>query len=371
MGKGVLAGIVIGIVLCAGSAAAALGGPRLFAAEEFTLYGDTATGWGFTSGGESIPGPTMTVDKDDVVTMNLYSEDGLPHRFHIDYDGDGVVDSGEPVSPFFTTFVQYTFTASTAGTFNYRCTVHPGTMYGSWVTNPPPSVHDVAVTSVAVDKTTVDRGETVMITVQVENQGTVTETTTVTAFAGASDVGSQSVTLGAGELQTQTFSWDTTSHSPGTYLVHAEASTVPGETDTADNTKDDGTVTVQEPPPPPPGILMARLSGRSAWPNRHHHDISRHGSMQALWGKIANAGPGPVTAKVLFEIYDASGALVGRVESGTATIPVGGDTTVSGSWSVTPGRVRVVATCLYDSNNDGTFDGAHPDTKTFSFAVVP
>src|SRR5437867_7408737 len=94
--------------------------PAQGASKSFDLYGDGTTGWGFTSGGESIPGPTITVDQGDSVTMHLFSDDAAPHQFHIDYDGDGVADAGEPLSPVFSGPITYTFTAGTAGTFTYR-----------------------------------------------------------------------------------------------------------------------------------------------------------------------------------------------------------------------------------------------------------
>ena len=95
-------------------------GPAVGASKSFDLYGHNVTGWGSTSGGETMPGPTMTVDQGDSVTMHLFSEDGLPHQFHIDYDGDGAADAGEPLSPVFSGSITYTFTASTIGAFTYR-----------------------------------------------------------------------------------------------------------------------------------------------------------------------------------------------------------------------------------------------------------
>jgi len=350
------------------------GGGQVTSDVSFTLYGHMDTGWGFTSGGETIPGPTMTVNEGDAVTMNLFGEDGSPHQFHIDYDGDGQVDAGEPVSSFFTGSTSFTFTANMAGTFTYRCTVHPFTMYGTWVTNAAPEVHDVAVTGVGADPTNVTVGETVNITVFVVNQGNVADTTDVTAYANATAVGTQSVTLQPEENKTLTFPWDTTGFAPGTYTISANASVVPGETDTGDNQMTDGTVTVNAPPPPPPpgpGDLAATLAGRSAWPDHHHFPVSRFGDTQTLFGKVANVGPGPVLAMVRFTIRDDAGTVVAVVDSDSIVVPVGGDGIAIATWTVQLGKYHVTAQCWFDTNDDATFDGFDPDTKRFSFAVVP
>ena len=336
---------------------------------DFDLYGDAGTGWGHTSGGESIPGPTMEADEGDQVTMHLFSDDQLPHRWHLDYDDDGNVDSGEPASDVFTDSTDYTFNADVDGTFTYRCTVHPGTMYGTWTTNPAAETHDVAITAVSTDKTVVTQGESVTISATVANQGTVTETTFVNVSAGTIDVGSRSVTVAAGASSTETFTWDTTGVTPGDYLISANAMVVPGETDTGDNHMDDGTVTVQ--PPPPPGELSARLVHRKAWPDQHHFVVSRDGTTQTFHALIGNTGPGAVDAKVVFSVYSANGNLLGTVESGVALVPVGAIAPVEAPWSTELGRFTVVAQCWFDTDGDGTFEGSDPGTKSFSYAAVP
>lgn len=341
------------------------------ASRSFTLYGDAATGWGFTSGGESMPGPMITVDQGDTVTMTLYADDSLPHGFHIDYDGDGVVDTGEPYSGIFsspTTPLTYTFTAGVSGTFQYRCTVHPTMMTGTWKTNAAPPVHDVAVTSVTATPLTVPAGDPVTVTVVVENQGTVQETTTVSAMAGAIPVGSNPITLDAGATDAVVLTWDTTGAAPGDYVITGAASQVTGETDLSDNEMTDGTVTVQS---PPSGSLAAELAGRSAWPMHHHFAISRAGPTQTLFAKVHNSGTGPVNAKVVFTVYTSAGAFVATVDSGATVIPVDGIVVLSGTLPASPGRYMVTAQVWFDSNNDGTFDGSDPNTKDFGFSVVP
>jgi len=91
-------------------------------------------------------------------------------------------------------------------------------------------------------------GEPVNITVVVENQGTTTESVTVASYystrekiLGAMDpnyriAAPQTVQILEPGIDTSlNFVWDTAEIKDGTYFIWAEASTVLGETDTADN----------------------------------------------------------------------------------------------------------------------------------------
>jgi plastocyanin len=120
------------------------------AAVTFTLHGSTS-GWGFTANSIASPGPTLTVNLGDSVTMRLFSEDQAPHTFLVDYDGDRNPDAGEPRSAVFssrTTALVYTFTANLAGSFTYWCDIHYGRMVGTFVVqgaaNTPPTVMAVS-----------------------------------------------------------------------------------------------------------------------------------------------------------------------------------------------------------------------------------
>jgi len=93
-----------------------------------------------------------------------------------------------------------------------------------------PSVHDVAIINLTASATTIN--------VTAENQGTHTETFNVsTYYTLLTDplIGTQTITLTKGTNSTLTFMW--TPPSPGRYEIRAEADTVPGETDIADNTR--------------------------------------------------------------------------------------------------------------------------------------
>jgi hypothetical protein len=109
-------------------------------------------------------------------------------------------------------------------------------------------VRDVAITYVDAYPTQVLPGNVVWIDVTVANQGTETETFNVTAYYGDQIIGTiVAWSLPRGTSRWLEFRWDVTGIAEGTYTIRLEAEVVPGETDTADNTYVDGTVTVTVP----------------------------------------------------------------------------------------------------------------------------
>jgi hypothetical protein len=105
--------------------------------------------------------------------------------------------------------------------------------------NAAPATHDVAVINVTPDPALVELGDLVNITVVVENQGTENETFDVTVYYDTTTNETQNVSnLATGANTSLTFTWNTTEVYPLDilYKINATASTVPGETDTADNT---------------------------------------------------------------------------------------------------------------------------------------
>jgi len=113
---------------------------------------------------------------------------------------------------------------------------------------------DVAVVSVTPSLTKVYAGGVVNVTVTVRNEGRETETFNVTAYADedVAVIGDeviiriQTVTeLAPSNQTTLTFTWNTTGVTPGNYTISAQASIVPAETDTNDNTYTDGWVVVR------------------------------------------------------------------------------------------------------------------------------
>ena len=116
---------------------------------------------------------------------------------------------------------------------------HPDQIQHGYFQNVADLTHDVAVTSVTPASTTVLVDTSVDITVDVKNEGNINEAFDVTAYANATLIETQTVTyLGSHNLTTTlTFTWNTTGVPLGPYTINATASTVPGETDTVDNTR--------------------------------------------------------------------------------------------------------------------------------------
>jgi plastocyanin len=147
-----------------------------------SLFGSASQGWGFTPSSISSPGPTIIVAQGDLVNLTLTSQDGFQHRFFVDYNGNGVLDSGEPASPLFSGTINHQFNATTSGTFKYYCQIHPGVMFGTFKVNALAAGPDVAVTNVTAEKTVVGQGYSARINVTVANDGNVDEVFNVTAY---------------------------------------------------------------------------------------------------------------------------------------------------------------------------------------------
>jgi len=114
-------------------------------------------------------------------------------------------------------------------------------LYDPWLKTPfvPPLVHDVAITQVVPSSTSIIVGTTINIKVNTKNEGTAYENFTVTLSYDGTNIGTADITdLAPSKEKLLTFNWDTTGVTPNQdYTITATASTVPGETDFADNVK--------------------------------------------------------------------------------------------------------------------------------------
>jgi len=96
---------------------------------------------------------------------------------------------------------------------------------------------DIAVKSVEASIYNITVGDTISITVTVENEGNVAEPFDVLVWANITIIKIIPVTdLASGDQKTLTLDWNTQNIGEGNYVIRAEADTIPGETDTADNT---------------------------------------------------------------------------------------------------------------------------------------
>lgn len=107
----------------------------------YTLYGSVEgkIGWGLNASNISAPGPTLIIVAGSNVTLTLYAADNsttpVSHTWFLDYNNDSAPGSGEPQSPAFggssaSNPINWSFTAAQAGTFAYRCGIHPTQMWG-------------------------------------------------------------------------------------------------------------------------------------------------------------------------------------------------------------------------------------------------
>ena len=108
----------------------------------FTLVGDAADGWGPDARNVTNPGPVLVTNVGDTVTLTLIGNDSALHNWFIDYDNDTIDDPEEPDSDDFQGVgdtVTFTFVPDRAGTWTYRCRIHPTTMTGLLVVRGTPT----------------------------------------------------------------------------------------------------------------------------------------------------------------------------------------------------------------------------------------
>lgn len=109
----------------------------------------------------------------------------------------------------------------------------------------PVMIHDVAVSNVSTQSTTVRVGETVDVHVTVRNLGNYTETFTVTAYCNQTVIGTQTVNnLPADTEKTLIYKWSLQNIEEGNYTLSARADPVPEEYNLQNNLYIDGTVQV-------------------------------------------------------------------------------------------------------------------------------
>jgi hypothetical protein len=227
--------------------------PVRAATDTFTLVGRINTlpnGWGFSKATISSPGPDIVVNPGDTVVMHLATAD-VGHDWGVDYNNNTNPDPGEPLYPLmpfpavFTINSTYTFTATTnPGIYLYYCYIHGPPMFGRFIV----TGHDVAVTNIISSRTVAYNGVSsnpIQVNVTTTNLGTFTESYFVSVKANQTLVGNQTVTLGATASKIVNFQWNPTSLSRGTYILTAQATVVPGETNTANNSVTGATFTVR------------------------------------------------------------------------------------------------------------------------------
>ncbi len=181
-----------------------------------------------------------------------------------------------------------------------------------------PIIHDIAITDVTASPTNVSAGQPVSITVEAENEGTVTETFDVSLYYDTELIETRTgISLNAGDTTPLNFTWDTTSISEGTYTVKAEASTVAGEQNITDNTYIDGQVAVVNLIHPPTSPIVISPNGGEIWSGNHN----------ITWTPSTDPDGDPITYEIEYS-YDggtwqplASGIYEASYQWNTTTYP--------------------------------------------------
>jgi len=112
----------------------------------------------------------------------------------------------------------------------------------------PWATHDIGITSVTTSKTIIGQGYNVSISIMTFNYGNYTENINLTIYANTTIIGKiNNIDIASRNFTTLTLTWNTTGVAKGNYTITAEATQLPHETDTADNTVIDGWVFVTIP----------------------------------------------------------------------------------------------------------------------------
>src|SRR3989449_5337584 len=197
--------------------------PHSVSAASFTLYGSFSTGWGFTPTSITQPGPTLTVQPGESVSLTLFSADGRPHQFCVDYEStpDYVCQGSELAtqSPMFTsstTGTTFPFNApTTPGTYTYFCTIHRSAMTGQLIVSAPPP--DFSISS-NPNSVTVQQGSSVISTVTLTSlngfSGPLTLSTNAQSSGLAWSLKPTAVTLASGATVTSVLTVNASTTGP-------------------------------------------------------------------------------------------------------------------------------------------------------------
>jgi len=193
-------------------------------------------------------GEVLTPATSHTITWDAYDLDADTLAYSVLYSMDG----GQNWIPLTVglrekTYVWNITTLPSGSTYLVKVMATDGVNTGEDVSNGNFTIaagHDVAITSVTPSKTVVGQGHSLSINATVENQGDFTENFNVTVYANTTAIQTETLTLTSQSFTTLTFKWNTTGFAKGNYTISAVADTVPGETDTEDNTLIDGWVYV-------------------------------------------------------------------------------------------------------------------------------
>jgi hypothetical protein len=225
---------------------------------------------------------------------------------------------------------------------------------------------DVATIEVNPYSTDVTQGESVDINVIVENQGFYTETFNVTAYANTTPIDTLTdVTLTSFTSTIITFTWNTTGVTFGYYTIWAEASIVPEENDTSDNTLIDGEILVR------PGFHDVAIANV-----RTSQNFAYQGESVSIYVDVWNIGDFPETFNVT-TYADENSTIIGdeiTIETLPLTLPSKGLTPLIFTWSTTgvsPGNYTISAVASNVTEEADPTDNLYINGKIEIFVSIP
>lgn len=184
-------------------------------------------------------------------------------------------------------------------------------------------IHDVAVSAISAPSS-VTAGDTAVIDVTVQNQGTSGESFNVVLrddTAGAS-IGAKSISLAAATSTTISFAWDTSGASSGSHTLTATAGPVTDETHTTDNSKSTA-VTVDVPVEPVTDIAITAVSGPGT---------VVQGDVASVQVTVGNVGSQDVTSDITVFLDDDTDGITVGTQTIDGGLPAGASTTLTCSW---------------------------------------
>jgi hypothetical protein len=178
-----------------------------------------------------------------VIDGSNYENEALPISFWWDNSSTHTFSF---LSPLFDTSgkKQYNWT-STTGLSSLRsdsiAVLGSGAVVGNYVT----LIHDIAVSGLSSDKTSVEQGHILHVNVTIANLGNFTENFNLTVYANSTSVAQQVVTLENESSAVVDFTWNTSGFAVGNYTLSAVADAVPGDVNTLNNVHADGIIAVR------------------------------------------------------------------------------------------------------------------------------
>lgn len=233
----------------------------------YTVPPDVETKDGYVSNLDSPPTASFITspsvpDLGETVTFDASASsdsDGNIVRYEWDFGDDNYAnETGPTTTHAYTTAGDYTATLTVfddaiptqvmMDTFN--TTIVPRAWYEAHSVDSKEieikAAHDIIVKSASASPTTVTVGDSVTISITVENNGLETETFNVEVYYGTTTLAIKAVeNLAPDAEETVQVTWDTTDVALGTHVIKVEAP-VTGDANPTDNSLTNGSVRVQE-----------------------------------------------------------------------------------------------------------------------------